>query len=88
MKFSDETVENISKRVESSMRRVMLDNEYACLKASLSSLTLADLMQVEEVRELVRWSAENGHLNWSCDVDGEPCTCGLSNVITPFTEAK
>ncbi len=53
MNFSNETVDAIAKRVESAMRRVMLDNEYNCLKAALSSLTLADLMQVEEVRALV-----------------------------------
>lgn len=109
MNFSDETVEKVKKKIALEMYGVdefadIDENEREqCLgmaiiyaKAALSSLTLADLMQVNEVRELVD-AAQNTVKTISDKVlAGNPTKWlvtwedveKLRNKLTPFTEIK
>lgn len=93
MKFSDETVERAGKAYMNSGHDKGYYSEKA-LRAALSSLTLADLMGVDEVRELV--DAGNKVMSnylfvMSAQGAGETIRDDFLNLhdkLTPFTEAK
>lgn len=81
MNFSDETVEKCA-TVYAGWG--VLCNRVA-LKASLSSLTIADLMQVEAVRELVKMA---GMAHKYQDSMLSQDWGNLAKALTPFTEPK
>jgi len=84
MNFSDETVEKVRRAIED-----VAPNYWEYPKAALSSLTLADLMQVEEVRGLVE-AARSAFQEYDKTDDGAYYSKmdDLLNAITPFTEPK
>lgn len=92
MNFSDETVEKVAKALSWYPDR----GNYDCAKAALSSLTLADLMGVDEVRELVEESKRAEDLLDALlpEINGSATAViigvmnDLHNKLTPFTEAK
>lgn len=63
MNFSDETVERIANKVG---REIPSAYRTTATLAALSSLTLADLMGVDKVRELVRLSLEAANTLEQC----------------------
>lgn len=85
MNFSDETVS----KVATSIRNGFMDGNdgETVAQAALSSLTLADLMQVGEVRELVH-RAENVNIAIGMGWDLEGVVDLLQKALTPFTEPK
>lgn len=89
MNFSDETVSKMADAI-CSVSPYMDDGELrvdAISKAALSSLTLADLMQVEEIRELVNGGRRAARI--LDDTGYDPDTFdALAEALTPFTEAK
>lgn len=103
MNFSDETVEKVAKAISISMMNARIWNSlngtewtaYAPeAQAALSSLTLADLMQVEEVRALVEAGSKvmsNYLFVVSAHGAGETIRNDFLNLrdkLTPFTEPK
>lgn len=94
MKFSDETVEKAARKIVAASGYSSDSPAYdvcvkgACFdaKSALSSLTLQDLMQVDEVRKLVEaanWAKNVGELSGMIDLQGV-----LSGALAPFVEAS
>lgn len=89
MNFSDETVEAAIHAFAEANRAGSCPDHcvYEAIKAALSSLTLADLMQVEEIRELVNGGRRAARI--LDDTGYDPDTFdALAEALTPFTEAK
>ena len=85
MQWSDETVERIANIVG---RQIPSAHRTVATQAVLSSLTLADLMQVAEVRELVE--AGNNAYSRLVNLDNGLTDIGVALVeaLAPFTEGK
>lgn len=80
MNFSDETVEKVASAIGNSAVGMVSADWSNEAKAALQSLTLADLMWVDEVRELVECSKRE---LWRIGDSDD-----LARAIARFAEAK
>lgn len=90
MKFSDETVKKVAKEIGTGLYAqhgfTTAASNLPVAKAALASLTLQDLMQVDEVRKLVKaagWAKNAADPSMRADLH-----TALSSALAPFMEAS